>query len=312
MSKVLWHITMSLDGFVAGPGDDMGWLFGCGFDPDPQFVLRTLDQIGAVLIGHRTYHGGDGDQGAKTEKGEPYGGAWHGPQFVYTRDDPGTAAPGFTFVSDIKQAVQLAKTRPGRNTWPCWPGPGGQGARRRAAGRDPGARRAGAPRRRETAVRAPGRGQYPARANRADAADHEDVDARTPRGVTRDQPWEGETGPDGAHAAGMQHVRAAWRRWVNSPARDVIFALGLAVVLVGGSYGEGYPKSPSDTILFKGLTIPHPGVGALALVAVACLALAWRRQWPVAVLGICTAAVCIYSLLGYVNGAAMLAPAIAV
>jgi signal transduction histidine kinase len=110
----------------------------------------------------------------------------------------------------------------------------------------------------------------------------------------------------------MQHVRAAWRRWVNSPARDVIFALGLAVVLVGGSYGEGHPKSPSDTIQFKGLTIPHPGVGALALVAVACVALAWQRQWPVAVLGISTAAVCIYSLLGYVNGAAMLAPAIAV
>ena len=113
MSKVLWHITMSLDGFVAGPGDDMGWLFSSGFDPDPQFVLRTLDQIGAVLIGHRTYHGGDGDQGAKTEKGEPYGGAWHGPQFVYTRDDPGTAAPGFTFVSDIKLAVQLAKDAAG-------------------------------------------------------------------------------------------------------------------------------------------------------------------------------------------------------
>jgi dihydrofolate reductase len=113
MSKVLWHITMSLDGFVAGPGDDMGWLFRSGFDPDPQFVLRTLDQIGAVLIGHRTYHGGDGDQGAKTEKGEPYGGAWHGPQFVYTRDDPGSAAPGFTYASDLKLAVQLAKDAAG-------------------------------------------------------------------------------------------------------------------------------------------------------------------------------------------------------
>ncbi|HEY9244849.1 MAG TPA: dihydrofolate reductase family protein [Streptosporangiaceae bacterium] len=110
MSKVLWHITMSLDGFVAGPDDDMGWLFGCGFAPDPQFVLRTLNQIGALLIGHRTYHGGDGDHGAKTEQGEPYGGAWHGPQFVFTRDDPAAAAPGFTFVGpDIKQAVQTAK-----------------------------------------------------------------------------------------------------------------------------------------------------------------------------------------------------------
>ena len=99
---------------------------------------------------------------------------------------------------------------------------------------------------------------------------------------------------------------------MNSPARDVIFAVGLTVVLVGGTYGEGHPKSPSDTIQFKGIPIPHPGPGALALVAVACLALAWRRQWPVAVLGISTAAVCIFTLLGYVNGAAMLAPAIAV
>ena len=113
MSKVLWHITMSLDGFVAGPGDDMGWLFRSGFDPDPQFVLRTLDQIGAVLIGHRTYYGGDGGPGAQTEQGEPYGGAWHGPQFVYTRDDPGRAAPGFTFVSDLKHAVHLAKESAG-------------------------------------------------------------------------------------------------------------------------------------------------------------------------------------------------------
>jgi signal transduction histidine kinase len=110
----------------------------------------------------------------------------------------------------------------------------------------------------------------------------------------------------------MQHVRAAWRRWVNSPARDVVFAIVIAVVLVLASYGEGNPRSRSDQIMFPGHRIPHPSPGALVLVGVACLALAWRRQWPVAVLGISTAAVCIYSLLGYVNGAAVLAPVIAV
>ncbi len=110
----------------------------------------------------------------------------------------------------------------------------------------------------------------------------------------------------------MQHVRAAWQRWVNSPARDVIFALGLTVILIGGTIGEGHPRSPSDTIQFPRHVIPHPTPAALALVAVACLALVWRRQWPVAVLGISTAAVGIFSLLGYVNGAALLAPAIAV
>jgi hypothetical protein len=27
MGKVLWHVTMSLDGFIAGPGDAMDWAF---------------------------------------------------------------------------------------------------------------------------------------------------------------------------------------------------------------------------------------------------------------------------------------------
>lgn len=110
MSKVLWHISMSLDGFVAGPGDDMSWLFAGGFTLDPQFVDDVLQQIGAVLIGHRTYHGGDSEQGAKTEQGRAYGGAWQGPQFVFTRDAPETAAPGFTFVGgSIVAAVEIAK-----------------------------------------------------------------------------------------------------------------------------------------------------------------------------------------------------------
>jgi dihydrofolate reductase len=110
MGKVLWHITMSLDGFVAGPGDDMGWLSGGGFAPDPRLVDNVLGRIGALLIGHRTYHGGDGEQGTKTDKGQAYGGAWQGPQFVLTRDDPGAAAPGFTFVGgDIASAVKIAR-----------------------------------------------------------------------------------------------------------------------------------------------------------------------------------------------------------
>lgn len=27
-SKVLWHFTMSLDGFVAGPNHELGWMVG--------------------------------------------------------------------------------------------------------------------------------------------------------------------------------------------------------------------------------------------------------------------------------------------
>jgi signal transduction histidine kinase len=49
----------------------------------------------------------------------------------------------------------------------------------------------------------------------------------------------------------------------------------------------------------------------LVLVAVACLVLAGRYRWPVSVLTISTAAVTAYTALGYVNGAALLAPIVA-
>jgi dihydrofolate reductase len=103
VATVLWHVTMSLDGFIAGPGDDMSWMADF-VGPNPT-VDELLPQIGAAFMGYRTY------QGARTEEARLYGGAWAGPQFVYTRDAPETAAPGFTFVGgDIKDAVCAART----------------------------------------------------------------------------------------------------------------------------------------------------------------------------------------------------------
>jgi signal transduction histidine kinase len=109
----------------------------------------------------------------------------------------------------------------------------------------------------------------------------------------------------------MDGVAAAWQRWLSSPVRDVALAVVLAVVLVFGSYGEGRPTNPSDLKQFHGHPVPHP-TAALALVAVACLALAWRRRYPVTVLAVSTTAVAVYSLLGYVNGASLIAPVLAV
>jgi dihydrofolate reductase len=106
VAKVLWHVTMSLDGFIAGPGDDMAWM--ADFVGPNTAVDELLPRIGAVLMGHRTYHL------AGTERGKVYGGAWTGPQLVYTRDAPQTAAPGFTFVSGaIGDAVAAARAAAG-------------------------------------------------------------------------------------------------------------------------------------------------------------------------------------------------------
>jgi len=108
----------------------------------------------------------------------------------------------------------------------------------------------------------------------------------------------------------MEGVAAAWQRWLSSPAGDVLRVLVVTFVLVLGAYSEGHPNQQFDVDQFHGHSAPHP-TAALTLVAVACLALAWRRRYPVTVLAVSAAAVAAYSLLGYVNGAALIAPILA-
>jgi len=123
MSKVVAVMSMSLDGFVAGPGDGVGevfdWYFNSGdvevpmggSDPmtfrvsGPSAVhLRALQtEIGAVLTGRRTFdvaQGWDGNNG------------W-GPAFVLTHHIPaGWPRPGSSvhFVTDgLESAVKQAR-----------------------------------------------------------------------------------------------------------------------------------------------------------------------------------------------------------
>ena len=109
----------------------------------------------------------------------------------------------------------------------------------------------------------------------------------------------------------MRTLAAWWQRFRVSPAHDVTTAVVLTVVLVLGSYGEAHPNQPSDVAVFRHHHIPHMPDVALLLVAVACLVLAVRRRYPVAALAVSAGAIATYSLLGYVNGASLLAPAIA-
>jgi dihydrofolate reductase len=108
MGKVLWHVTMSLDGFIAGPGDAMDWIFkyDSGRIAEVEETLRTL---GAVLVGRRSYDVGQRAQRPETRK--VYGGAWSGPQFVLTHTAPGVSQDStITFISgDIRDAVARAR-----------------------------------------------------------------------------------------------------------------------------------------------------------------------------------------------------------
>ena len=53
MSKVLWHTMMSLDGFIAGPHDDMQWVFAVEGGPS-RTTNQVLQSTGALLVGRRT------------------------------------------------------------------------------------------------------------------------------------------------------------------------------------------------------------------------------------------------------------------
>ena len=107
-------------------------------------------------------------------------------------------------------------------------------------------------------------------------------------------------------------ARRAWtepggRR--RPPARDIATAAVVTVVAVLASYGEAHPTTPSEYFT-NGHHLPHTPTAALLLVALAGAALAWRRRYPRLVVTVATAATVAYSVPGYVNGTALLLPAI--
>jgi dihydrofolate reductase len=122
MSKVVQiQTSMSLDGFIAGPDDDMDWIFdeaadgegapaegttadGTAGEGAADVAADIMAMTGAILAGRRTYD--VGRRSTRSETSEPYGGGWSGTQFVLTHrpvDDPRV-----TFLSgDVRQAVEV-------------------------------------------------------------------------------------------------------------------------------------------------------------------------------------------------------------
>lgn len=100
--KVLWHFSMSLDGFVAGPGHSMDWM------PDatnrPGLIAEYTSTTGAVLGGRTGWDMFPDPRGV-------YGGEWSGPIFVLTHHpDDAEPADGVTFLDcDVAEAVAIAR-----------------------------------------------------------------------------------------------------------------------------------------------------------------------------------------------------------
>src|SRR3712207_4464361 len=122
MTKVIFDVSMSLDGFVTAsnvrPEEPMGdsgqrlheW--GCGEDErNRELLAEAGDAVGAVIAGRRTYDlsapwwGADGPSAAARD-----------PVFVVTRAEPEAVPKGgvYTFVTDgIESALEQAKTAAG-------------------------------------------------------------------------------------------------------------------------------------------------------------------------------------------------------
>jgi dihydrofolate reductase len=100
---------MSLDGFIAGVGGDMSWLSDY-LESGPE-VDALMDDIGALLVGRRTFDGDDPNAGTDAEGA--FSGRWSGPSIVLTHTPPPRPVPGATFVDDLAEAVEAAKSAAG-------------------------------------------------------------------------------------------------------------------------------------------------------------------------------------------------------
>ena len=114
MSQSVLSLSMSLDGYIAGPNDEVGNPGGDGFDlhawfstPDGKFfrpsgpVGELIDEInatGAVLVGRRL-----------AEQTDHWGGDHHGvPIFVVSHRPPGPEVATYPLVTYVTDGIESA------------------------------------------------------------------------------------------------------------------------------------------------------------------------------------------------------------
>src|SRR5215213_1549505 len=101
--KVVVNRAMSLDGFIAGPGDEMDWISHLVPEND---VAEVAAATSAMLVGRRTSDVGDKMAADDSDRGDyPFS----GPTFLLTHRPPEPPRPGVTVITgDIGEAVATA------------------------------------------------------------------------------------------------------------------------------------------------------------------------------------------------------------
>ena len=108
--KVVVNRSMSLDGFIAGPGDAMDWIFDF-VAPDAAWLTEIAAATGAMLIGRRTHEVGNR---MEAEKPGSVDYPFSGPVFVLTHRPPEPPDPDITYLTgDIGEAVATARSAAG-------------------------------------------------------------------------------------------------------------------------------------------------------------------------------------------------------
>jgi dihydrofolate reductase len=101
---VVYHVAMSLDGYIAGPKGDYDWIV---MDPDMDFKA-IFERFDTFLMGRKTYalvqQGGPTHPGTRT--------------VVFSRTLRQSEHPKITIVSDnIGSFVRELKSQPGKDIW---------------------------------------------------------------------------------------------------------------------------------------------------------------------------------------------------
>jgi dihydrofolate reductase len=112
VGTLLYSAAISLDGFIAGPGGDMQWLTRFMGGERDEAAAELPAKVGSLLIGRRTWGGDDPNRGDAEREG-PFGGSWHGPQFVVTHHPPPESPPDVTFETDLARAIAAAREAAG-------------------------------------------------------------------------------------------------------------------------------------------------------------------------------------------------------
>ena len=128
MTKVIADISMSLDGYVTGPGVDLAhglgrggealhtWALDSDHEVDTRILREATEGTGAVIQGRRLFDIIDGPDGWNEDMGYGAGHAALPPVFVVTHEAPATWRLGdrFRFVTDgVAAAVDAGREAAG-------------------------------------------------------------------------------------------------------------------------------------------------------------------------------------------------------